>query len=183
MARRFAIGEVHSEFFYSKDESIKQETIKLLTSGNHELECRGIQKHTFRRRYIVDLPNDTQWHIAQLRLSEEEFARLRTVKITGWEEYTNGSFKLIDAANYLDANPNRDPRVAAVISACEKGKLCMYGITLLGKTLTSPLTIVEGTARLVAIYLKCVQNKSSPLCTEKIEVVIGLSDSTWCFSP
>ena len=183
MARRFAIGEVHSRFFFTPEESIRREALSFLTSGYHKLECRGIEQHwKARGTFVKSLPADTVWSLAKLRLSENEFAQLHTVNVDGWVSYTNGSLRLIDAAIFLQANPGRDPRVSAIISACNQGQLEICGITLFGQTLNGPFTIVEGTARLVALYLNCVQKNTSPLCTDEIDIVLGLSSSKWRFS-
>ncbi len=183
MDRRFAIGEVHSQFFFSPDESIIQETLSFLTSGDHELERRGIQRHwRSRGGFVNSLPEDTEWSLAKLRLTENEFVQLHTVNVNGWVSYTSGSLRLIDAAIFLQANPSRDPRVSAIISAFNQGQFEICGITFFGQTIEGPFTIVEGTARLVALYLNCVQKNTSPLCMEEIEVVLGLSHSNWHFS-
>ena len=50
------------------------------------------------------------------------------------------------------------------------------------QTLKGPFTIVEGTARLVALYLNCVHKKTSPLCLDEIDIVLGLSACKWSFS-
>ncbi len=183
MARRFAIGEINSNFFHSKDEPYKQETVRLLTSGDPTREVQGIQRHwQTRRAFVNSLPGDTQWNLARLDLAKDEFARLETIRDTGWINYTGGSLKLVEAANSLQLNPNRDPRVAAIVSACKQGKLDLRGITLLGQTDVGPFTIVEGSARLVALYLCCVLSTSSPICANDIEVVVGLSPTRWSWS-
>jgi hypothetical protein len=182
MNRRFVIGEVYSEFFPSRDELYKQETLNFLNSGDVDLEHIGIQRHWKRGNFLNFLPNDTAWSLSQLRLSEDEFARLRTVNDGDWIKYTNRSLRLIDAAIFLQANPGSDQRVAEVISAFNRGQCEMCGITLFSDSLEGPFTIVEGTARLVALYLNCIQKKSTILCTEEIEVVFGLSHSKWRFS-
>jgi hypothetical protein len=183
MVRRFAIGEVYSHFF-SQDEPYRQETLNFLTSGNDELERCGIQRHWgwSRGAFVSSLPNDTEWSLARLRLSEDEFARLRIVNGGGWMRYTDRSLRLVDAAIFLQANPGCDRRVAEIISALNRGQCEMCGITLFSHSLEGPFTIVEGTARLLALYLNCIQKKSTILCTEEIEVVLGLSHSNWRFS-
>ncbi|MCX5848405.1 MAG: hypothetical protein NTW65_03005 [Deltaproteobacteria bacterium] len=183
MARRFAVGEVNSQFFFSQDESIKNETLQFLTSGDYALECIGIQRHWESRGiFIKSLPKDTEWSLAKLRLSENEFAQLRTVNVDGWINYTSGSLRLVDAAIFLHSNPTIDPRVMAVISSCNQGMFEICGITLFGQSFERPLTIVEGTARLVTLYLNYVQKKSCLIYNNEIEVVVGLSHSNWCFS-
>jgi len=180
MERRFAIGEVYS-YYFCPDELYRKETLNFLTSGDYALERLGIQRHWewSRRDFVNSLPNDTEWSLAQLRLSEDEFARLRTVNDGGWISYTDGSLRLVDAAIFLQANVHVDQRVAAVISACNQGQCEMCGITLFGHTLEGQLTIVEGHSRLVALYLNSVQKQSTTLCTEEIEVVLGISCSKW----
>jgi len=183
MARRFAIGEVNSEFFFSQDEIFKKKTLQLLTSGDYNLECLGIQNHQKTRGSFVDsLPGDTKWFLAKLRMSEDEFEQLRTIKDDGWVKYTNGSLRLIDAAIFLAANPEADARVTRVIGACKQGSIELCGITLFGRTANGPLTIVEGTARLVSLYLTNIKQQSCPHRLEEIEIALGLSEANWSFS-
>lgn len=183
MARRFAIGEVHSQFFFSNDESTRQEVLSFLTSGDYDLENRGIEHHwKSRGNFVKSLPTDTEWSIAKLCLSKNDFSQLYTVNRDGWVEYTNNSLRLIDAAIYLQENPDRDPRVSAIISACNQGQIELCGITLFSQTIKGTFTIVEGTGRLVALYLNCVQKNTSPLCKDEIDIVLGLSTSLWRFS-
>ena len=183
MTRRFAIGEVNSGFFFSHDEANRKKTLQLLTSGDRSLESLGIQNHRRTRGHFVDsLPADTEWYLAKLCLSVDEFVQLQTVNVDGWIRYTNGSLKLIDAAIFLQTNPHTDPRVTDVITACNQGQIELCGITLFGRTLDGSLTIVEGTARLVAMYLACVQQRSHLLGMEEIEIVLGLSKENWSFS-
>ena len=183
MVRRFAIGEVYSQFFYTRNESIRREALSFLNSGDHELECRGIAQHQRSRGiFVKSLPADTVWSLAKLSLSENEFSKLHTVNVDGWVGYTKGSLRLIDAAIFLQEYPDIDSRVSGIISACKQGQLEICGITLFGQTLNGPFTIVEGTARLVALYLNCVQKNTSPLCSDEIDIVIGLSSYRWSFS-
>lgn len=182
MARRFAIGEVNSGFFYSADEAERKKTLQLLTSGDYDLECSGIQRHQQTRGGFIDsLPRDTEWHLAKLPMSADEFEKLRTVNVDGWVRYTNGSLRLIDAAIFLEANPQADPRVTEIISACKQGRIELCGVTLFGGTTDGPLTIVEGTARLVSLYLTCVKQRSCPLSLEDVEITLGLSKARWSF--
>jgi len=183
MARRFAIGEVNSGFFFSQNETDKKKTLQLLTSGDYSLECLGIQNHRRTRGPFVDsLPRDTGWSLAKLRMSEDEFKQLRTVNVDGWVRYTNGSLRLIDAAFFLAANPEADPRVTEVIGACKQGQIELCGITLFGRTADGPLTIVEGKARLVSLYITHVKQQSCPHRLEEIEIALGLSEANWSFS-
>jgi hypothetical protein len=183
MARRFAIGEVNSGFFFSPDETDRKKTLQLLTSGDHDLERLRIQRHQRTRGGFIDsLPRDTEWHLAKLPMSADEFELLRTVNVDGWVKYTNGSLRLIDAAIFLEANPEADPRVTEIISACKQGRIELCGITLFGRTTDGPLTVVEGTARLVSLYLTCAKQRSCPLSLEDVEIALGLSETRWSFS-
>ncbi len=181
MARRFAIGEVNSQFFFSEDEATKRETLRCLRSGDRELERVGIQSHwRTRGPFIESLPKFTSWHVATLGLDEAQFLTLRTVSDAGWMKYTNGSRKLVDAARFLHLNPDADRRVRAIVEAHQHGQAERCGITLLGKRRTGPFTIVEGTGRLIALYLTNIHAKP-PLGFElkEIEIVVGLSWWNW----
>lgn len=183
MERRFAIGEVNSGFFFSQDEAVKMRTLQLLASGNYADECSGIQNHKKTRGTFIDsLPEDTEWYLAKLRISEDEFRQLRTVNVDGWVNYTKGSLSLIDAAMFLEANPRADQRVTEVINACKQGAIELCGITLFGRTIDGLLTVVEGTARLVSLYLTCVKQQSCPVNLEEAEIALGLSETRWSFS-
>lgn len=182
MARRFALGEVRSQYFFSQDESVKQETIQFLVSRDYATERLGIERHwRTRGSFVNSLPKDTEWCLVKLNFTEKEFSFFQTVNVDEWIKYTNGSLKLIDAANFLQTNPTCDPRVDSVILTFNESQFETVGITLFGQKKEGPLTIIEGTARLVTLYLNCVQ-KNLPLCHENIEVVIGLSQEKWRFS-
>ena len=183
MARRFAIGEVTSQFFASGDHRYREETLAFLASGDKGLELEGIRRHhKTRGSFVKSIPPSTRWHIARLELSMDEFQRLNTIRDTGWIDLTNSTLKLVDVAQLMEKDPGRDPRLAEVITACKRGRLELRGITLFGQTEEGSLTIVEGTARLVALYLACVLRKASPHCAQNVEVVLGISDTTWRWS-
>ncbi len=178
MARRFAIGEVNSSFFHSNDERHRQETLQLLQSGNLMSEIEGIRRHRLTRAALVDsVPSDTEWNLARINLSKEEFAQLQTIRDPGWINHTGGTLRLVDAATSLQADPGRDNRVTDVVSACKQGQLELRGITLLGQSLSGPFSILEGTARLVALYLCCVISTVGPYCGEDMEIMLGLSQT------
>ncbi|MCG6537998.1 MAG: hypothetical protein L7F78_25605, partial [Syntrophales bacterium LBB04] len=79
-------------------------------------------------------------------------------------------------------SPGEDRRVDPIISAFKKGQVEMAGITLFGSTREGPFTIVEGTGRLVAVYLRNIAEPFSPRLQDEIEVVLGLSATRWRFS-
>jgi len=177
------MGEVNSGFFFSQDEVDRNRTLQLLTSGNYTDERSGIRNHQITRGgFIKSLPQDTKWYLAKLHMSEDEFGRLRTVNVDGWVNYTKGSLMLTDAAIFLEASPQADQRVTEIVDACKQGTIELCGITLFGRTTDGLLTVVEGTARLVSLYLTCVKQRSCQLNLEDIEVVLGLSETRWCFS-
>lgn len=183
MARRFAIGEIRSQFLLAPDKEYRDETLRFLTSGNPDFELEGIRRHQLTRgEFVNSIPRDTNWHLALLSLSNDEFARLRTINRDGWRTYSNGTLRLVDAATYLREDPSRDTRVAKIITACQWGTLEMLGITLFAQTVQGPYTIVEGTGRLVVLYLCCILSTSSLICTDEVEVILGISSTHWQFS-
>jgi hypothetical protein len=178
MVRRWAIGEIYSQFFQAPDEESKKETLRLLTSENSELEVEGIERfyqQSGREAFVASIQEGKDWFLSKMSLSSNEFQLLRTNNSAGWGRYSAGTFKLVDAANFLQANSDCDPRVKGVIAGCKRGTLEMTGITLVEQTPPSSYTIVEGNARLVALYLCCVVCKSGPYCGDSVEVVLGVS--------
>lgn len=106
MQKQWAIGEVKSQFFYSKDPAIQEETLLLLKSGDPSKEAEGIKRHQKKRGcFVGSIPADTKWFLASLDIAEDEFGGLRTIRDPGWEKYSRGSYLLCDAANYLIKNP------------------------------------------------------------------------------
>ncbi len=179
---RFAIGEVNSDFA-PEDQEYRQRTLSLLVSGDPILESEGIERQLqLRRQFLHSIPTDTQWGLANLGLTKAEFSPLYTIREEGWIKLTGGTLRLIDAANLINSDPTRDRRIAAVVSSCKQGRLELRGVTLLTQTERGPFTIVEGTARLLALYLCCILGASSPHCSEDLEVAVGLSKSTWRWS-
>jgi hypothetical protein len=182
MLLRFAIGEVNSRFaFANRQERLR--TLGLLTSGDPTLEVEGIERQLQQRRAFLDsIPDDTIWSFARLGLSEQDFGRLRTIREDGWINLTGGTQRLVDAADLIGKQPSRDPSIASVVSACKEGRLELRGVTVLTMNDSGPFTIVEGHARLIALYLCCIVSASSPHCSEDLEVVSGLSNTAWSWS-
>ena len=183
--RRWAIGEVKSQFFYSKDPAIQEETLSLLKSGDPSKEAKGIKRHHQKRGcFIGSIPADTKWSLASFRVVENEFQGLRTIRDKGWKRFSSGSYLLCDAANYLIKNPCEDrQRVQSIIRELRHGNVNLTGITLWSMTKEGPYTIAEGTARLVAIYYLCILQGLKLFENNTAEVVVGISKTKWCWSP
>jgi hypothetical protein len=179
MRRRFVLGELASSRFGFSDDRKHMEVKALLESGDRAKECEDILRHRNHIDYWVSLPRETQWKIAYLRLTDHEFRRLRTFPGEGWRKHTNGSFRLVDAAVAIEIDPDRDPDVAAVISACQSGELNSVGITLHSQPALDVYTVVEGSARLVALFLCCVKAQLVDHCASDIEVILGVSQNRW----
>ena len=180
--RRWAIGEVNSEFFCCKNPAIREETLSLLKSGDRDKEAEGIRRHQKTRgSFIRSIPADTEWSLASFHVVESEFRGLRTIRDNNrWNEYSSGSYLLCDAANYLIKNPYEDrQRVQPIIRELPHGDVNLTGITLWSMTKEGPYIIAEGTARLVAIYYHCILKGLKLFENNTIEVVVGISKTKW----
>ena len=111
-----------------------------------------------------------------------EMRLLKTIQDTGWTTYSRGSHILSDAANYLSTNPEADERVTSIVDGVREGHVELQGITLIAHSEAGPYVIVEGTARLVAVYVQCVIQQNRDL-GDHIEVVLGISEEVWQWSP
>ena len=184
MLRRFAVGETFSEFYQAPNEEHRKETLRLLKSGEQNLEKEGINRALERRGCVVNsfYPLRVKWYLANLPVTYGQFSAIKTFNDPSWVCHSGGTQELIDAAINLRNAPGKDRRVDGIVSAFKLGDVEMQGITLIGKSEEGPFTIAEGNGRLVAVYLCCVVEQSSRMCLSEIEVVLGISAITWKFS-
>jgi hypothetical protein len=174
--RRFAIGEVHSQFYAVDSASHRKETMDFLVSGNEQHERVGIDRALQRRRPLIGaLPPGIHWFLGTLILSPALFERLLTIPDPEWKRRSGGSCQLVAAAKFLSDHPGADPRVTSISVALSLGAVEMTGITLLAREPSGPFTVVEGTGRLIALYW--AQNAPSVAMT-RIQVVLGLAPLT-----
>lgn len=176
MLKRFAIGETYSDFFRSTD-GCREEMLRLLKSGDQDQEKTGIHRVLEGRKPLVECLRQcgAEWHLARLPVNIDEFSAIQTFPDSGWNSHSRGTQKLIDAAINLRDAPGTDGRVDKIVSAFKRGGVEMQGITLLGHSVEGPFTVVEGNGRLVAVYLCCVTEQSSPTCQSDIDVVLGIT--------
>jgi len=175
MLRRFAIGEVFSEFYDTPTDEHRNKTLLLLKSGEQNKEIEGIKRALAKRQCLVKSLPPAKWYLANLPLTHNQFSAIHTINDPGWVSYSGGTHKLIDAANNLRDAPGKDKRVDAIMSTFKQGNVEMQGITLIGQSKEGPFTIVEGNARLVSVYLCCMYEHSSPIRQSNIEVVLGIT--------
>lgn len=185
MKKRWAIGEVKSQFFCLKDQTLREETLSLLKSGDPIKEEKGIKRHHISRGHFINsIPSDTKWFLASLPIIEDDFSQFRTIKDNnGWNLYSSGSYLFLDAVNYLIKNPVADPRVKSIINEFQDQYIELTGITFISRNKKGPYIIAEGTARLVAIYYHCIRNRVKIFENNAIEVVLGVSKTKWHWSP
>lgn len=172
--RRWALGEVMSQFFHEQSNTYKQETLSFLRSKNEYEISEGIRRHQLTRGLLISLiPKETKWYLAKLPVTESELSKLYTIRGTGWERYSGGTFKLSDTSAFIQRNPTEDMRVAAIISGLEVGIFEPTGITLIGRAETGPYQILEGNGRLVSIYIQSVFRNEMSNWLSGIDVVLG----------
>jgi hypothetical protein len=183
MLRRFAVGEAFSNFYHAPNNEHRKETLQLLQSGEQSQEIKGIEQVLRGRGFLVNsLPQEAQWYLANLPITLDYFSAIQTINDSGWISHSGGTQKLIDAAINLRDAPGTDIRVDAIVTAFKQGNVEMQGITLMAQSEKGPFTIAEGNGRLVAVYLCCVDEQSSPICKNEIEVVLGTTEIRWNFS-
>jgi len=175
MLRRFAIGEVFSEFYDIPTDEHRNKTLLLLKSGEQNKEIEGIKRALAGRQCLVDSLPQAKWYLANLPVTHSQFSTIQIFNSHEWVCYSGGTHKLIDAATNLRDAPGKDKRVDAIVSAFKQGNVEMQGITLIGQSENGPFTIAEGNARLVAVYLCCVDEQTRPISQSEIEIVLGIT--------
>lgn len=184
MKRRFCIGEIDSSFFNPPSQTCRLRTLHLLES-----ECatdweEGIRQFINRKGLFCSLPENAKWYTAEMPLVKKEFKKLKTICESdckgGWCSYTKRSHSLVYAAERLNEGEICDPRLEEVLASVKRGNVETRGITLIAQSRCGPYTIVEGHARLVALYLCRVAGRASP---GSMEITLGISREKWIFSP
>ena len=176
MLRRFAVGEAFSDFYQAPNDEHRMEMLRLLKSGEQNQEIEGIEQVLKGRKFLVNsFPQGAKWYLANMPITLDQFSAIQTINDPGWVSHSGGTLKLIDAATNLRDAPGTDVRVDAILSAFKQGDVEMQGITLIGQSEEGPFTIAEGNGRLVSVYLCCVDEQSSPICQNEIEVALGIT--------
>jgi hypothetical protein len=179
MKRRWAVGEIKSEFCLNRNPTWQEETLLLLESSNLHEQVKGIERYrdnlTYPKKQLFDsMPHDTRWSLVTLPLIEQELEKLRTIHDRNWKKYTAGTYLLCKAVTYLTEHPEEDSRISFIISNLPDKKIEMRGITLLANKEEGPYEIKEGNGRLGAVYYHCILNSVKLFENDEIEVALGL---------
>jgi hypothetical protein len=173
--RRWAVGEVYSQFFNPLYESNREETLAFLLSGNHYLEREGIDNVLELKQGLVDsISLHINWYKASLELNKSDLDLVYTLQLPGWERNTEGSFLIADAARKIQQVPHLDPRVTSIYRALKNKEVKMEGITLLAVDRIGPYVAVEGTGRLTSIYMTQYLDHLKLLDKDEVEVTLGI---------
>lgn len=173
--RRWAIGEVHSEFFNPLYESGREETMKMLFSGNRYLEREGIDTVLEFKQSLVDsISLYVKWYKAILEINRSDLDMVYTLQLPGWERNTDGSYLVADAAKNINEMPFLDPRVTGIYNALKDREVKLQGITLLAVDKIGPYVAVEGTGRLTSIYMAQQLNNLDLIKDNQVEIALGL---------
>lgn len=175
MLRRWAAGEVYSEFFRPEYEALRGETLALLNSGSRYLESEGIASVLEYKQVLVDsLSLYIHWYSALLEINKSDLDLVYTLQLPGWEKHTGGSYLVADAARNLHDRPELDPRITSIYEALNHKTAVLSGITLLAVDRVGPYVAVEGTGRLTAIYMAQQLEQRGLLPDNQVEVTLGL---------
>ena len=173
--RRWAVGEVYSQFFNPTYESNREEALGMLLSGNHYLESEGINNVLELKRGLVDsISLYINWFKAILEINRSDLDLVYTLQLPGWKRNTNGSYLIADAAKNIRQSPNLDCRVSGIYKALKDKAVKMEGITLLAVDKIGPYVAVEGTGRLTSIYMAQQLDHLNLIDNNQIEITLGL---------
>lgn len=173
--RRWAVGEVYSQFFNPLYESNREETLAKLLSGSHYLEKEGIQSVLELKQGLVDsISLHINWYRAYLEISKSDLDLVYTLQLPGWERNTEGSFLVADAARNIQKLPYLDSRVTGIYRALKNKEVKLEGITLLAVDKIGPYVAVEGTGRLTSIYIAQQIDHLDIMDNNQVEITLGL---------
>ena len=173
--RRWAVGEVYSQFFNPIYESNREETLTMLLSGNHYLESEGINNVLELKQGLVDsISLYIKWYKAILEINKSDLDLVYTLQLPGWQRNTEGSYLIADAAKNIKDIPNLDSRVTGIYRALKNKAVKMEGITLLAVDKIGPYVAVEGTGRLTSIYMAQQLDHLDLIDNNQVEITLGL---------
>ena len=173
--RRWAVGEVYSQFFTPLYESNRQETLAMLLSGSRYLEKEGIDNVLELKQGLVDsISLYINWYRAYLEINKSDLDLVYTLQLPGWERSTEGSYLIADAARNIQQVPYLDARVTGIYRALKNKEVKLDGITLLAVDKVGPYVAVEGTGRLTGIYIAQQLDRLDLLDNNQVEVTLGL---------
>ncbi|WP_090559860.1 hypothetical protein [Pedobacter hartonius] len=173
--RRWAVGEVYSEFFNPLYESNREETLSMLLSGSHYLEREGISNVLEFKQGLVDsISLYINWYRALLEINKSDLDMVYTLQLPGWERNTEGSFLISDAARNIHQVPYLDKRVTSIYTALKNKEVKLEGITLLAVDKVGPYVAVEGTGRLTSIYMAQQLEHLDLIDQNSVEVTLGI---------
>lgn len=173
--KRWAIGEVYSEFFNPAYEFHRADTLAMLQSGSRYLEAEGIDLVLELKQVLVDsLSQYIKWYKAILEINKSDLDMVYTLQLPGWERNTEGSYLIADAARNIRQLPYLDKRVSGIYEAFKNQEARLEGITLLAVDKIGPYVAVEGNGRLTAIYMAQQIDKLNLIQDNQIEITLGL---------
>ncbi|KIO74597.1 hypothetical protein TH53_25540 [Pedobacter lusitanus] len=173
--RRWAIGEVYSEFFNPLYEFGRDETMKMLLSGSRYLEREAIDMVLeFKQNLVDSISLYVKWYRAILEINKSDLDMVYTLQLPGWEKNTDGSFLVADAARNINEMPDMDARISGIYQSLKDRDVKLQGITLLAVDKIGPYVAVEGTGRLTSIYMAQQLNNLDLIQDNQVEVALGL---------
>jgi len=173
--RRWAVGEVYSEFYRPLYNSGREETMDMLLSGNHYLEKEGIaQVLEFKQNLVDSMSLHIKWYSALLEINKSDLDLVYTLQLPGWQRNTAGTFLVADAARNIRDIPFLDSRVTEIYGSLKNKEVKLQGITLLAVDKVGPYVVVEGTGRLTSIYMAQQLDRLDLIKDNQIEIALGL---------
>ena len=178
LSEQVVIAEfLRSEFHHPEFEEYRQEFTRLVEAPDLQSDRENALRRAllFLRRGAMwrELPDDTQWF--EVRLTSEDFARIRFFPRAQWRRVAEGSFYITDVITCLRQKWQESPddeffcKLRRISNPVQEGLVCRT-VLLIGIDVHSPLTILDGNHRMAAAMLA-----QPPAALETFRFICGLS--------
>lgn len=166
---------LQAEWYLPLFDNVRVATPKILIES---VETNDTQKNEQRlqlllsiRYPIIDpLPADTVWHSASL--DKEDIKRIYIVPSNDWETVSSGTYYPLKVMENLHLDDGHAKKINEI-----KDSLTNLDtrLVLVGTSIDSPLTILEGNHRAVALFANAIEKEQdNPILAE---VFVGISPS------
>lgn len=173
--KRWAIGELDSEFFKAGNTIDKLEMLSMLISENEAVEVAAVEQILiFKQELVNALDPELKWYLATLELNQLEMDAILTLDVPEWDLISRSTYQLSEAAKNIFENPSLDLRITGILNGLKNSRVQLKGITLLSEDVEGPYMAIEGNARLTAIYIHNLLKNNKNDCIESIEIALGV---------
>lgn len=176
--KRWATGELDSEFFKPANLIDKRKVLNMLMSENEMIEAEAIEQILAFKQDLVDaLDPELNWYLAKLELNQLEMDAILTLDMPEWDLISRSTYQLSEAAKNIFENPSLDLRITDILNDLKDNKVQLKGITLLSEDVDGPYMAIEGNCRLTAIYIHHLLKSNENEHAVFVEVALGIYEN------